>query len=82
MILSPAELPDDPHALAVGLFERVRAPGRRVGSGCPVTPPGSAPRRPTSSWARPSLGEHTDELLTELGLDDRIAELRRDGVVA
>ena len=39
MILSPAELPADPHALAVGLFERVRAPGRGSGPAAPSPRP-------------------------------------------
>jgi alpha-methylacyl-CoA racemase len=30
----------------------------------------------------PGLGEHTDEVLAELGLADRIAQLRIAGVVA
>jgi crotonobetainyl-CoA:carnitine CoA-transferase CaiB-like acyl-CoA transferase len=30
----------------------------------------------------PTLGQHTDELLAELGLGDRIVDLRARGVVA
>jgi crotonobetainyl-CoA:carnitine CoA-transferase CaiB-like acyl-CoA transferase len=30
----------------------------------------------------PALGEHTDAILTELGLDAQIGELRDAGVVA
>ncbi|MBV9078662.1 MAG: CoA transferase [Methylobacteriaceae bacterium] len=34
-------------------------------------------------WAGPAVGEHTDEILAELGLDpEAIAALRRDGVAA
>jgi crotonobetainyl-CoA:carnitine CoA-transferase CaiB-like acyl-CoA transferase len=48
------------------------------------------PRHPTSFHGTPSalggpspaLGEHTDEVLAELGLGDRTARLREQGVVA
>lgn len=48
--------------------------------------PGVAPRfsrsQPTTPEATPTVGEHTDEVLTELGLDsERIAGLRATGVV-
>jgi crotonobetainyl-CoA:carnitine CoA-transferase CaiB-like acyl-CoA transferase len=81
MIVAPAELPDDPHALAAGLFEtydhhvvgRVRHPRHptRFG-GTPAT----------LTRGSPALGEHTDEILTELGLRDRVRDLRTAGTVA
>jgi formyl-CoA transferase len=37
---------------------------------------------PLARSAAPTLGEHTDEVLTELGLADQIARLREEGVVA
>ena len=38
---------------------------------------------PPLRGAPPLLGEHTDELLTELGIGpEKVARLRRDGVVA
>ena len=48
------------------------------------------PRHPTRFGATPAklelgspaLGEHTDEILTELGMRDRIADLRASGAVA
>jgi crotonobetainyl-CoA:carnitine CoA-transferase CaiB-like acyl-CoA transferase len=81
MVLSPEELTRDPHAVAVGLFEerdhhvvgRIRFPRH------PAQFRGT-PFRATD--ASPALGEHTDEILAEFGLGDRIADLRRAGVVA
>ena len=81
MIVSPGELPDDPHAQAVGLFEyqqhhvtgRVRLPRHPARfEGTPAT----------LGAGSPALGEHTDEILAELGLVGRVAELRASGVVA
>jgi crotonobetainyl-CoA:carnitine CoA-transferase CaiB-like acyl-CoA transferase len=81
MILSPDELTRDPHALAVGLFEyqehhvvgRVRLPRHPARfAGTPAMLSGSSP----------TLGEHTDGILTEIGLADSIGDLRAAGVVA
>ena len=81
VVLSTAELPDDPHAIAVGMFEthehpqsgRVRHP--RHPAQFAATPAALAGRAPM-------LGEHTDEVLTELGLDaDAIGALREAGVI-
>jgi crotonobetainyl-CoA:carnitine CoA-transferase CaiB-like acyl-CoA transferase len=81
VVLSPADLVDDPHAIAVGMFEthdhpasgRVRHPRHPAQFG--ATPAALAGRAPL-------LGEHTDGVLTELGVTaDRIAELRAAGVI-
>jgi crotonobetainyl-CoA:carnitine CoA-transferase CaiB-like acyl-CoA transferase len=80
-LVAPADLPDDPHALAIGLFEEHDDPAAgRV----------RLPRHPTRFGATPSairgaapaLGQHTDEILGELGLGDRIDELRASAAVA
>jgi crotonobetainyl-CoA:carnitine CoA-transferase CaiB-like acyl-CoA transferase len=81
MILSADELTRDEHAVAIGLFEesvhpvagRVRLP-RHPGrfSAAPAALAGPAP----------ALGEHTDEILTELGLAAEIDTLRAEKVVA
>jgi crotonobetainyl-CoA:carnitine CoA-transferase CaiB-like acyl-CoA transferase len=81
MILSAEELTRDPHALAAGLFEV---------HDHPVVGRARLPRHPTRFGTTPAslvldspaLGQHTDEVLTELGLGQRIAELRAGGVVA
>ncbi len=81
MILSPDELTRDPHAVAVGMFEerdhhvvgRIRFPRHPAQfRGTPVQ----------STSSSPALGEHTDEVLAELGMADRVADLRSSGVVA
>lgn len=81
MILTPDELTRDPHAIAMGLFEE---------SEHPVVGPTRLPRHPvrfgttpaTLADHAPALGQHTDELLTEFGLAERIGSLRETGVVA
>jgi crotonobetainyl-CoA:carnitine CoA-transferase CaiB-like acyl-CoA transferase len=81
MVLSAAEIVDDPHAVAIGMFEEFDHP---------VVGRARLPRHPTIfhgtpaalGGPTPSLGQHTDEVLTELGLGARITELREAGVVA
>ena len=80
MILDADELTRDEHAVAMGLFEdrahpvvgRTRLPRHPIRFG--GTP--SALGGPS-----PALGEHTDEILREVGLGDRIAALRASKVV-
>jgi crotonobetainyl-CoA:carnitine CoA-transferase CaiB-like acyl-CoA transferase len=81
MVLSTVEIVDDPHAIAIGMFEDFEHP---------VAGPVRLPRHPTQfggtpaalGGLSPALGQHTDEVLSELGMGDRIEELRTDGVVA
>ena len=81
VVLSPAELVDDPHARAVGMF---------VERDHPIAGRLRLPRHPNQFLGTPAelggpapgLGEHTDAILGELGLGDRIDELRANGVVA
>ena len=78
MILSPAQLVLDEHAVAIGLFEehdhhivgRTRVPRH------PTRFRGTPATLRTHS---PSLGEHTDAILEELGMGDEITDLRRRG---
>ena len=81
VVLSPAELADDPHVRAVGLL---------VDDVHPVAGPIRQPRHPTRFPATPAvlggpaptLGQLTDEILNELGLADQAASLRAAGAVA
>jgi crotonobetainyl-CoA:carnitine CoA-transferase CaiB-like acyl-CoA transferase len=81
MILSPDQLTRDEHAVAVGLF--VEDDHHIVGRT-------RMPRHPTRFRGTPAeltnhspgLGEHTDEILAELGRAADIDRLRESGVVA
>ncbi|WP_179473130.1 CaiB/BaiF CoA transferase family protein [Mycolicibacterium vinylchloridicum] len=79
---SPQEVLDDPHVEAMGYLKRVPFPGASKPVPLIETPfrlsatPGSIRRR------APLLGEHTDEVLAEIGYGtSEIADLRRDGIV-
>ena len=81
MILTPEQIITDPHAVAMGLF--VEADHHVVGrTRLPRHPAQFGATPATITGDSPALGEHTDEILGELGLADRIGELRGAGVVA
>ena len=81
MVLSTKEITDDPHAIAIGMFTDFDHP---------VVGPARMPRHPAQfhgtpaelGGLTPALGQHTDEVLTELGFGDRIEHLREAGIVA
>lgn len=81
MVLSAAEMVDDPHAIAIGMFEEFDHP---------VVGRARLPRHPTQfhatpaslGFGAPTLGQHTDKVLGELGLGAQIERLRAAGVVA
>ena len=76
-VLSPSEAPEHPHNRERGTFTEVAG----------VVQPGPAPRfsRTPGSIRRPPphAGQHTDEILSDAGLDaEAIAALRASGAVA
>ncbi len=81
-IMSPQDVLDDPHVAARGLFQATEYPGLDVPAPLMKTPvelsetPGEIRSRP------PTLGEHTDQIMTELGYSaDEIADLKEKRVV-
>lgn len=80
VVLTPNELAADPHARAIGLFEDSMHPtAGRLRQ--PRHPADFGGTRPPLGRGAPMLGEHSDEILRELGHADRLAELRATGVV-
>jgi crotonobetainyl-CoA:carnitine CoA-transferase CaiB-like acyl-CoA transferase len=81
-VLKPQQTLDDPHIQAMGFFQPTEFPGAPKPAPIAKAPvwlsgtPGSIRRR------APTLGEHTDQILTKLGYDKKaIAGLRQRGVV-
>jgi crotonobetainyl-CoA:carnitine CoA-transferase CaiB-like acyl-CoA transferase len=80
-VQSVEEVLADPQVAACGgLVEVPDGPGTTT---FPATPVDFSGTPWSARWMSPELGEHTDEILAELGRDaSAIAALRRDGVVA
>jgi len=80
-IYSVADIVDDPHYLAREMILPTELPGDVT-----VKMPGIAPKLSETPgavrWPGPTLGQHTDEVLTSIGLKPAdIAQLRRSGAV-
>ena len=81
-VLKPQQTLDDPHIRAMGFFQPVDYPGMAKPAPIAKVPvwlsdtPGSIRQR------APTIGEHTDRIMTELGYDKaQIAALRGKGVI-
>ena len=81
-VLRPQETLDDPQVNAMGFFQPIEFPGAPRPAPVAKVPvrlsgtPGAIRRR------APLLGEHTDEILAELGYDEAaVAALREKGTV-
>jgi crotonobetainyl-CoA:carnitine CoA-transferase CaiB-like acyl-CoA transferase len=81
-VLKPQQTLDDPHIRAMGFFQHVEYPGAPRPAPLAKVPvwlsetPGSVRHR------APTLGEHTEKILGELGYDQQaIAALREQGII-
>ena len=81
-VSSPAEVLDDPHVAAMGFLERVDFPGASRPVPITATPFRLSATPGTVRGRAPLLGEHTDEILAEIGYDDdAVAGLREREVI-
>lgn len=80
LVVAPKDLPDDPHAREIGMFEEFDHPvaGRIRQPRHPARFMGTPATLQTVS---PTLGEHSDEILVEIGRGEDIAALRAAEIV-
>lgn len=80
VVIAPEDLERDPHARAIGLLVDSESPA--VGRlRQPRHPTQFGALRPALGGPAPTLGQHTDEVLGELGYGTRVAELRAAAVI-
>ena len=73
---------DDPHVRATNLLKPMRFPGLDTEFPLAPHPVDLSDTPPIAPRPAPRLGEHTDEILAELGYSaERIGELRRRGLI-
>ena len=81
-VLSPQQVLEDPHIAAKGLFQPVDYPGMDKPAPLMRTPVELSETPGEIRHRAPTLGEHTDQLLRELGYaDTEIAELHAGRIV-
>ena len=81
-VMSPQDVLDDPHVAAAGMFQAVDYPGLKQAAPIMTPPVKMSLTPPTIRHRAPTLGEHTDQLLGELGYSAaQIAQLRSERVV-
>jgi crotonobetainyl-CoA:carnitine CoA-transferase CaiB-like acyl-CoA transferase len=81
-VLSPQQVLQDPHIAAKGLFQAVEYPGLDKAAPLMRTPVELSETPGEIRHRAPTLGEHTDELMRELGYsDDVIADLHDQRII-
>ncbi len=81
-ILKPQATLDDPHIQAMGFFQAVEFPGMCKAAPVAKVPVWLSETPGTIRHRAPELGEHTDQIMAELGYaENEIAELRVKGVI-
>lgn len=81
-VLSPQEVVDDPHIAARGMFKALTYPGAEKAAPIMDTPFSLSKNPPSVRHRAPTLGEHTDSIMQELGYDTAsILELREKRVI-
>ena len=81
-VLAPQQLLDDPHANAAGYFTKIPVAGLGHPATIMTTPIALSDTPGTVRTPPPALGQHTDEILTALGLSkSEIEDLRTSGAI-